>query len=230
MSEGNTRVDVLRWARGLGAVTAPALALRDEVSIASARATLSVAVRRGELARSQPLADGAALYTLTTSGSRRAGVGGRAGAGCRVSPANASHLIACALVAAGLERRHPGRRVVGERELRDLERFYEVSLASAELGCGDGAEKLLHRPDLVLLAPRPDAELPVAVEVELTLKAPRRLEAICRAWARCRQVAGVVYVASDEARRGVQRAIEHTQAGDRVVVVSLDALPAAPTA
>jgi hypothetical protein len=66
------------------------------------------------------------------------------------------------------------------------------------------------------------------VEVELALKAPRRLEAICRAWARCRQVAGVLYVASDEARGGVERAVERSHAGEHVVVVSLDALAAAP--
>ena len=55
----------------------------------------------------------------------------------------------------------------------------------------------LHRPDLVLLRrPRRRLALPVAVEVELTVKAPQRLRAICRAWARCSQVAGVVYLVS----------------------------------
>ncbi|HEV2980235.1 MAG TPA: hypothetical protein VGX51_02285 [Solirubrobacteraceae bacterium] len=226
MSESHTRLDVLRWAASLGAVTAPALALRDVLSLASARATLAAAVRRGDLARFRPLAGHPALHTLTARGARRAGIG--SGAGCRVSPANAPHLIACALAAAGLQRCYPDRRVVGERELRHLERLYGIALASAELAAG--VDKLPHTPDLVLLAPRPDVELPVAVEVELTLKAPRRLEAICSAWARCRQVAGVLYVASDEARRGVQRAIERAGAGDRVAVLSLDALPVAPPA
>jgi hypothetical protein len=228
MSESHNSHDVLRWAAGLGAVTAPAFALRNEVSLASARATLAAAARRGELVRSRPLAGAPALYTLSARGARLAGVGGAAG--CRVSAASATHLSACALAAAGLHRCYPDRCVVGERELRRLEGLHEVLLASAELGAHSGGDRLTHRPDLVLLAARPDTELPVAVEVELALKAPRRLEAICSAWARCRHVAGVLYVASDEARRGVQRAVERTGAGDRVAVVSLDALPAAPTA
>lgn len=222
MSDANSRLDLLRWVASLGAVTAPALSLRDEVSLASARATLAVAVRRGELARSRPLAGQPTLYNVTARGMRQAGLSHVAA--CRVSAANATHLIACAYAAAALQRRYRDRRVVGERELRQLERLHETALASADLGRGGGAEALLHRPDLVLLAPVPDAELPVAVEVELALKSPRRLHAICRAWARCRLVAGVLYVASHEARRGVRRAVERTGAGDSVLVLSLDAL------
>jgi hypothetical protein len=227
MSETSSRLDVLRWAGCLGAVSAPALAVRDRVSLASARATLAAARRRGELARSQPLAAQPALYTLTARGARRAGTAG--GAACRVSAANASHLIACAAAAAALQRSYPSCRVVGERELRRLECRYGVELASATLGVV-GGQRLLHRPDLVLLAEDPDVELPVAVEVELALKAPRRLEAICRAWARCRQVAGVLYVASEQARRGVERAIEKAHAAERVAVVPLAALPGPPSA
>ena len=66
--------------------------------------------------------------------------------------------------------------------------------------------------------------LPVAVEVELTIKAPERLAAICRAWARARCVAGVLYLAPPEVERAVQRAIDRAQAHERVVVVPLDAL------
>jgi ribosome biogenesis protein Nip4 len=62
------------------------------------------------------------------------------------------------------------------------------------------------------------------VEVELTVKAPRRLLEICRAWARCRCVAGVIYLAPPEVARALGRAIEKAQAHERVVVVALDAL------
>ncbi|HZL47813.1 MAG TPA: hypothetical protein VFC30_02240, partial [Solirubrobacteraceae bacterium] len=68
---------------------------------------------------------------------------------------------------------------------------------------------------------------PIPVEVELTIKAPRRLLDICRAWARCRCVAGVLYLAPPEVERALHRAIDQTEAGERIVVVSLDALPAA---
>jgi hypothetical protein len=223
MSESNPRLDLLLWVAALGAVSAPALAVRGEVTLASARASLTGARRRGELARSRPLAGQPALYTLTAKGARLAGTNGARA--CRVSVANAPHLIACAAAAAGLQRCYPGHHVLGERGLRELERLHGLTLASAQLGSA-GGEAQLHRPDLVLLAPRPDAELPVAVEVELALKAPQRLSAICRAWARCRQVGGVLYVASDQALRGVQRAIEQAHAGERIVAVSLRTLPA----
>ena len=68
------------------------------------------------------------------------------------------------------------------------------------------------------------SELPVAVEVELTVKAPRRLLEICLGWARCRCVAGTLYLAAPEVQRPLARAIERAQAGERIVVVTLDAL------
>ena len=64
----------------------------------------------------------------------------------------------------------------------------------------------------------------MAVEVELTVKAPRRLAAICRAWARSRGVAGVLYLVSPEVRRPLQRAIENAEAGERISLVGLEAL------
>lgn len=68
----------------------------------------------------------------------------------------------------------------------------------------------------------------MAVEVELTVKAPERLEEICRGWARARWVSGVLYLASPDAQRAVERAIHRTQAHERVVVVPLEALPTRP--
>ncbi len=70
-----------------------------------------------------------------------------------------------------------------------------------------------------------EVELPVAVEVELTVKAPQRLAEICRAWARCRCVAGVLYLAPPEVRRALERALEQVEAGERIAVLGLDAVP-----
>jgi hypothetical protein len=64
----------------------------------------------------------------------------------------------------------------------------------------------------------------VAVEVELAVKAPRRLAAICRAWARCREVAGVLYLAAPGAERALARAIADSDAAARVLALPLDAL------
>jgi hypothetical protein len=146
---------------------------------------------------------------------------------CRVSAANAGHLIACARVAAALERCYPGQRVLGERELRRDEREHGAELASARLRPGPDGARQLHRPDLVLWPDPADEDLPVAVEVELTVKAPRRLADICRAWARCRSVAGVLYLVAPPVRGALERAVAEAQAGDRIVVVTLDALPRA---
>jgi hypothetical protein len=80
----------------------------------------------------------------------------------------------------------------------------------------------MHRPDLVLLPRSEPARRPVAVEVELTIKAPRRLAAICRAWTRSRHVDGVLYLAPPAVERALVRAIGAARAGDCIVVVPLD--------
>jgi hypothetical protein len=223
------RVAIMQWTARMGAVTAVALADRLEVTVASARARLEVLERAGWLSRKRPLAEQPALYTLTRAGLRRSALHGLDP--CRVSASNAHHLIVCAWVAAALERCYPDQLVLGERELRRDERERGVPLASARLGIGPDGGPLLHRPDLVLWPSGSEDRdgreggLPIPVEVELTVKAPRRLADICKAWARCRCVAGVLYLAPPEVERALHRAIDQAQAGDWIVVVSLDALP-----
>jgi hypothetical protein len=134
------------------------------------------------------------------------------------------HLIMCARAAAALERGYPDHRVLGERELRRDEHQRGAPLASARVGKKPDGGPLLHRPDLVLWPTAAEPGLPVAVEVELTIKAPRRLAEICRAWERCRCVAGVLYLATPEVERALERALEEAQAGERIVVVPLTAL------
>jgi hypothetical protein len=222
------RAAIVGWTARIGAVTAEALAEREGVTAASARARLLAAERDGLLARERPLAAHPALYTATRRGLRATRLGGLAP--CRVSAANARHLIACAAVAAALERCYPDHRVLGERELRREEQGCGAALASAPSGIGGHDEPLLHRPDLVL-CPKTSDRMPVAVEVELTVKAHRRLLAICRAWARCRCVAGVLYLAPPEVERALLRAIDEARAVQRIVVVPLEALPSvAPSA
>jgi hypothetical protein len=245
------RVAIMQWTARLGAITPEALADRQGVTVASARGRLQALATAGWLSRKRPLAEQPALYTVTRSGLRIANLRGLDP--CRVSASNAHHLIVCARVAAALERCYPDHLVLGERELRRDERERGVALASARLGSGPDGGPLLHRPDLVLWPDGSEAGdgreggrevgrtggrdggrdggreggLPIPVEVELTVKAPRRLADICRAWARCRCVAGVLYLAPPEVQRALRRAIDQAQAGERIVVVSLDALPAA---
>ena len=142
-----------------------------------------------------------------------------------MSAAGAAHLLACAHVAAALERCYPEDRVLGERELRHHEREHGHRCACAELGVGVHGEPQLHRCDLVLWPNAHPARMPVAVEVELSTKAPVRLAAICRAWARSREIAGVLYLAPQNVARALQRAVDRAQAQEHIVIVGLETLP-----
>jgi hypothetical protein len=136
-------------------------------------------------------------------------------------------MTVCAGVAVALELGYPDHRVMGERELKRAEAERGGLLASARLGGGRPGDPLLHRPDLVLWSTKSDRGRPVAVEVELTVKAPRRLAEICRAWARARHVAGVLYLAPPSVEPALERAIERVQGAERIVVVPLGALAGA---
>lgn len=215
------QLDIVRWTASLGAVTAEALALRLGVSPASARARLSMAQRRGLLFRERPLVELPALFAVTRAGLRAAGARGIKPGG--ISAGGAHHLVVCAAAAAALERCYPDHRLVGEPELRRDERECGHPLASAALSSVGTRTRGSHHPDLVLW-PHATNGLPVAVEVELTVKAPQRLAEICRGWARCRRVAGVLYLTTDPVQRALERAIDETRAGDRIVAVPLSAL------
>jgi hypothetical protein len=216
------RLTSIRWVAGLGAVTAEALAYRDGISSAAARGRLQADVRRRLLCCARPLHGEPPLYAVTPAGMKAAGCKLEI---CRVSPSNARHLIACAAVAASLERSYPEHDISGERELRRHEAEHGRRLASAVIGRGPAGEGLLHRPDLVLWPRTPGRNsLPLAVEVELTVKAQRRLEAICRAWARCETIAGVLYLAAPQVQRPLQRAIERARAESRVIALPPSAL------
>lgn len=216
-----TQLTIVEWAARIGAVTANALADRDDCAVGSARARLYAAERAGLLHAERPLTDSPALFTATRAGLRVAGLT-RVGL-TRITASNAGHTVACAAVAAALERLYPDHLVTGERELRAQESDHGAALASARLGMTEHRIQL-HRPDLVLWSQARPPSLPLAVEVELTVKAPRRLLDICRAWARCRCVAGVIYVASPSVRRPLARAIDAAHAGERIVVLGLEDL------
>jgi hypothetical protein len=222
-SSEDERLAMVRWTAGLGAVTAEAIAYRRQISLVAARARLRRAVAERMLSVSRPLHRRPALYAVTSAGMRACGC--RLD-GCRVSPSCAQHLIACAALAAGLERSYPTHVLSGERELRLQERERGERIASALLLPGQAGKGLIHRPDLVLWPRAGEAcALPLAIEVELTVKAPRRLLAICRAWARCELVGGVLYLAAPEVQAPLRRAIERANAGGRVLVLPLGSVP-----
>jgi hypothetical protein len=219
------REEMLAWIGRLGAVTAEALAERDGCTREAACSRLNAAARAGLLLSARPLQGRPALYTATADGLRAAGLE-RLEPGC-VSAANAAHAIACVDVAVTLEDAYPDHRVVGERGLRG-EESDGVALASAILDRRADGSQVLHRPDLVLwpISQKRGAEAPwpVAVEVELTVKAPDRLVEICRAWADSDCVASTLYFAAPEVLRPLRRAVEKADADEWIVVLDLEAV------
>ena len=217
-SRSTERVALLQWTARVGAVTPDALAHLQRVSLGSARGRLGGLTRERMLVRRRLLVGEPSLYTITRAGLRYAELPLLEPG--RVSIAGAQHTLALARAAAALKRCFPDHEVIGERELRRRERLLDRPLASTQLArCG---ENRVHRPDLVLLPP-PGEQLPVAVEVELTLKAPRRLVEICRSWGFSREVAGVLYLAPAGVRRALDRAIALSGA-ERIVVLPLESL------
>jgi hypothetical protein len=164
-------------------------------------------LERLDLLRFEP-----SLLRATREGLRYAGLGLRVAV---VSPGAVDHWLRCATTAQ-LAGKHFGHdRVLTERELAFAERVEERPIASAEVGVLPNGAARLHRPDLAILADRGT----IAIEVELTPKAPRRLEAIIRAWRRAHWVKEVHYLcAPGQTHRAVQRAVAKVGAGDRIAI------------
>jgi hypothetical protein len=204
---------ILAWLATIGAGSAVELSAACGCSARVTAARLRALEQGGEV-RSQRLLHGApALHTLTRRGLRAAARPELDPVA--VSASGFAHLLAVARVAAALAA--AGHAVGGERELRAWERLEGRPLASAEIGLARDGTIAVHRPDLVCWGPG----LPVAIEVELTVKAPERLAAIVRGWARSRLIAGVVYYATPAAGRALARAIRSECAQGRVVVAEL---------
>jgi hypothetical protein len=137
---------------------------------------------------------------------------------CVVSPGSVSHWLRCTTAALELGERYGSDHVIAERELRWIEQAEGRAIYSAKLGQRPDGSDQLHRPDLALAI----GERSVAVEVELTPKAPRRLEAIIRAWRRASWIGGVLYLCEPGAtRRGVERAVRAARAEERIEVAEV---------
>ncbi|HEX4034278.1 MAG TPA: hypothetical protein VHX66_07535 [Solirubrobacteraceae bacterium] len=205
---------VLAWLSSIGAAPAADIAAACGASPRSAAARLR-ALEAGRLSRSVRLLHGEpSLHTLTRRGLRAAGCSEYEPT--RISAANFAHFLAVSAVATAL--RTGGRTVGGEKELRALERAGGAPLASAAVGVGEDGSPAWHRPDLVCW----DGDLPTAIEVELTVKAPKRLRAIVRGWARSRLISSVVYYATPAASRAVASAVASESAHRRVAIQTFE--------
>ena len=165
------------WIALLGAAGAEHAMRRFGLGRSQAHLRLAQLAEAGLLERRMLLYRRPALYVATRQGLRWAGLS-RLGV-YRVSVAGFEHAWQVASVAAELHGLMAGWEVLGERQVRDLERGSGALVGSCRVG-ELGGEPRLHRPDLAL---RGGGRL-VVVEVEISIKAPRRLLAICIGWAR----------------------------------------------
>jgi DNA-binding Lrp family transcriptional regulator len=210
---------ILDWLAGMGAAGLTEVARAHELSPQAAATRLRRLEADGLLTTVRLLYGRPALHAVTRAGLRAAGREELAPA--RVSSSGFAHLLECGRVAVSLTQALAARYSVhSERELRAWERAAARPLGSAEIGFGAHGTRELHRPDLVCW-PAAGGGLAIAIEVELTVKAPLRLRTIIRGWARSRLVAGVVYYASAPAARALERAVADERAGAQVHVLPL---------
>jgi hypothetical protein len=183
--------------------------VRREMAVGRTAAYRRVAacIEAGLLERLDLLRDEPSLLRATHEGISYAGLTLKV---ADVSPGAVGHWLRCASVGQRLERHYGPERVRTERELLFAEQLAERPLASAMMGRHPNGKPRLHRPDFSVSA----ATGTIAVEVELTPKAPRRLEAIVAAWQYAEWVAEVHYLcAPGQTHRAVVRAVAKSRAG-----------------
>ena len=130
----------------------------------------------------------------------------------RFSEARARHTAAVGRIGAELE--WSGERVLSEREIVWRERLEGDRVFSAGLENGR-----YHRADLIRMG-----DVVEAIEIELTPKAPRRLDEILEAWRGAiiwEKVGRVVYRCAPEALRYLMRAVDRVEAGEFIRLTCL---------
>ena len=211
---------IVDWVARIGAAGAEHVMRRFGMGRSWAYARLSRQVALGALEEHKVLYRQPGLYVATPDGLRGRGLS-RLGV-YRVSPGGFVHAREVAAAAAALHFALPGFGVLAEREMRLIESDAGKLLASVKVGELAGGMPALHRPDLAFV--NADGRT-LAVEVELSVKAPRRLQRICTAYARARHVDHVYYLAEPAPARAVARAIAETRAESRITVFPLADVP-----
>jgi hypothetical protein len=209
--------EIVRWLGQIGAASAENVMARFGMGRSWAYGRLSRLVGDGLLEGKTLLHRQPGLYIATAEGLRwtrqeRLGV-------YRVSAGGFAHAAELANVAVQFFLALPEWDQMSERELRVAERDEGKLIASVKLGELPGGRRALHRPDLALIGGGGHV---LAIEVELSVKAPRRLQAICRAYARARHLAHVYYLATPPVQRAVSRAVAGLRAEDRITILALD--------
>jgi hypothetical protein len=209
--------EIVCWIGRMGAAGAEDVMQRFAMGRSWAYARLNGLVTGGLLEQRTLLHRQPGLYIATHEGLRwcdlqRLGV-------YRVGPGGFEHAQKAAHVASELQVALPGWEVLSERDIRQQEADLQELVASARVGELPAGRPALHRPDLAL---KSNDHRVVAVEVELSVKAPRRLATICRGWARARHIDSVYYLATPAAARAVERAVRETRSEDRIRILPIE--------
>jgi hypothetical protein len=208
--------EIVGWVGRVGAAGAEHVMARFGMGRSWAYARLSHLVADGLLEQKTLLYRQPGLYIASAEGLRWCGLE-RLGI-YRVGPGGFQHAQQAATAAVELHQGLAGWEVLSEREIRAAESERRELLASVKVGELPGGRPALHRPDLAVLSPHGRV---VAVEVELSVKAPRRLAGICRGYARARHIQRAYYLAAPAAARAVGRAVADTRAQERIEVLAL---------
>jgi hypothetical protein len=176
---------------------------------------VAACVEAGLLERVELVRSESGLLKATRDGLRYAGLGLPV---AKITPGMVDHWLRCATTAHLLGERFGHDKVLTEREIRFIEQLEEHPIASAEVGTLPNGVPKRHRADLAVLVEGGT----LAFEVELTPKAPRRLQALMRAWRYAvgrRTVAEVHYhCAPGQTRTAVERAIAKVHAQEFIAV------------
>lgn len=208
--------EIVGWLGRVGAAGAEDVMARFGMGRSWAYARLSRLVQDGLLEQRTLLYRQPGLYAASAEGLRWCGLE-RLGV-YRVGPGGFQHAQQVAATAVALHRGLPDWEVLSEREIRAAESERGELVGSVRVGELPGGRPALHRPDLAAVSP--DARM-LVVEVELSVKAPRRLAAICRGYARARHIDRVYYLAATQAAKAVGRAVAETRSEDRISVLAL---------
>jgi hypothetical protein len=145
------------------------------------------------------------ILRATREGLRYAGLGLPLAA---ISPALIGHTVRCASAAICLGEKVGHENVLTEREIVLEEQIAGKPIASVKIGMLENGLPRMHRADLAVFS----GSGTLAIEVELTPKAPARLRGIVKAWMRAINsgaVAEVHYLcAPGQTFRAVERAVK----------------------
>lgn len=136
-----------------------------------------------------------------------------------ISPGAVDHWVRCTTAALDLGEEHGHDCVLTERDIVSREVLDDRLIAKAKIdgSNGNGVERF-HRADLAVLT----EEGVIAVEVELTPKAPHRLEELIRAWRRAAgmgELAEVRYLCEPgQTRRLIERVVRKVRAEGSVQI------------